>query len=556
MESCHLCQEPIRHHDAVNPHEAVDAMGSRFPVVFALCHHPDRTMGTAMQRLKSSCFPVLAVLALLAPAAAGLAQDQGPRTPAEWPTTAWPTSSPEAQGMSSGDLADGLQFALARGINAHSVTVARNGVIVLDAYFYPYVPETRHDVASVTKSVVSMLVGLATDQGHLRGSEQPLLATLPADVTGNVDGAAATIRLGDLLSMRSGFDCGFGRGEPELRAMRSASDWPAYALRLPMVAEPGTRFGYCSPNFHLLSAAISSSTQEPALDFARQHLFGPLGITDVHWPADSRGITHGWGDLQLRPRDMAKLGLLMLHDGRWADRQVLSKAWVDGSIRHHFQANDSNDYGLGWWMPHRLPGLFEAVGRGGQRISVWPENNTVVVTTGGGFEPFDIGQFLLKAVRSDAPLPPDPAGEMRLAQALQRIAAAPAPRAAAKPTVSRRLSGRVYDLEENALGIHSFAVEFADDRASTLHLELANGEKLVQPLGMDGRYRLTTMDDGAVSAGRAEWFEDGRLRIEYNRLSRINRYMIDAVLRDRDLELVIAEPTEAGTVNLRGVARE
>lgn len=458
--------------------------------------------------------------------------------------------------MSSGDLADGLQFALANDLNVHSVTVVRNGVIVLDAYFYPFVPETRHDVASVTKSVVSMLVGLAMAQGYLRGPEQPLVATLPPDEAGNADDVAATIRLGDLLSMRSGFDCGFERGEPELRAMRSARDWPAYALRLPIVAEPGTRFGYCSPNFHLLSAAISSSAQRSALDFARQHLFEPLGITDVYWPADAKGITHGWGDLQLRPRDMAKLGLLMLRDGRWADQQVLSRAWIDSSVRNHFRANNNNDYGFGWWMPHRIPGLFEATGRGGQRISVLPEKNIVVVTTGGGFEPFDIGQFILKAVRSDASLPADPANQMRLADALRQVAAAPGRRAAAKPTAPERLSGRVYDLEKNALGVRSFAVEFAGQGASALYLELANGEKLVQPLGTDGQYRLATVNGGAVSAGRAEWFEDGRLRIEFNRLSLINRFVIDVVFRDQDLELVVSEPTEFGTVNARGAARE
>ena len=515
-----------------------------------------RTADETMQRHRRPHFPVLAALALLAAPVAARAENPSPQAPAQWPTVAWPTSSPEAQGMDSGDLADGLQFALVRNLNVHSVTVVRNGVIVLDAYFHPFVPETRHDVASVTKSVVSMLVGLAADQGSLRGPEQPFAATLPASAAANAEGAVATIRLGDLLSMRSGFDCGFRRGEQELAAMRGTSNWAAFALRLPMVAEPGKRFGYCSPNYHLLSAAISSGTGQPALEFARQHLFKPLGIADVSWPADPNGITHGWGDLQLRPRDMAKLGLLMLHDGRWADQQVLSKAWVHRSIRDSFKANDSNDYGLGWWMPHRLPGLFEATGRGGQRISVWPEKNTVVVTTGGGFEPFDIGQFILKSVRSKAPLPADRANQKRLADALRQIAAAPVRRAAAKPTAPGRLSGRVYDLEKNALRVRSLAVEFAGRGENTLNLELENGEKLVQPLGTDGRFRLATMNDGTVSAGRAEWYTDGRLRIELNQLGRINRYVIDARFRNPELELVISEPTELGTVRVRGVARE
>jgi len=508
-----------------------------------------------MQAMKSLDLRVLGMLALLVSGATCVAEDRSREAPIVWPTTAWSVSSPEAQGMSSGDLADGLQFALANNLNVHSVTVVRHGVIVLDAYFYPFVPETRHDVASVTKSIVSLLIGVATTQGHLHGPDQPLVTALRPQGAATTAEAVTRIRLSDLLSMRSGFDCGFQGGETELREMRSAQDWVAHALRLPMIAEPGTRFGYCSPNFHLLSAAISSGTQTSALEFGRRHLFEPLGITDVYWPADAKGITHGWGDLQLRPRDMAKIGLMMLRGGRWQDQQVVSKAWIDSSVEHHFRASDSNDYGLGWWMPHRIPGLFEATGRGGQRISITPDKDIVVVFTGGGFEPYDIGQFILKAVRSDEPLTADPAGQTKLADTLRRIAAPPARRAPVNPTIPREISGRVYNLEKNPLGVRSLAVEFADPGASSLNLELESGEKIVQPLGMNGQYRLMTVNGGAVTAGRAEWFEDGRLRIEFNRLSLINRFVLDIVFLDQDLELVVSEPTEFGTVKMRGVAR-
>lgn len=485
------------------------------------------------------------------------AQDRALSPASDWPTTAWPVSSPEAQGMSSADLADALEFAQTNDVNVHSITVVRNGFVVLDAYFYPFVPNTRHDVASATKSVVSMLAGLATAQGSLRAPEQTLLSALPPEDGKDVSDGAARITLGDLLSMRSGFDCGFKRGEPELTAMRGTPDWVAYALRLPMVAEPGVRFGYCSPNFHLLSAAISSSTGASALEFARRNLFEPLGITDVYWPADRNGVTRGWGDLQLRPHDMAKLGLLMLRDGQWDGRQILPKTWVDRSVRAHSPANDSNDYGLAWWMPHAIPGLFEAVGRGGQRISVLPDKSVVVVMTGGGFEPGDIGRYLTRSIRSDSALAVDPANQTRLATLLRQIGVAPARRAAAAtPQKAKHVSGRVYELGTSVPGIRSFAVDFVDRDISVLHLGLANDGELIQPLGMDGRYRLTTVDGGALSAGRAKWVEDGRLRIEFNRLSLINRFKIDVEFRDRDAHVIVTEPTELGTVDALGAARE
>ncbi len=225
-------------------------------------------------------------------------------------------------------------------------------------------------------------------------------------------------------------------------------------------------------------------------------------------------------------------------------------------MRNKFWANDSNDYGLGWWMPHALPGLFEATGRGGQRISIFPEKEVIFVSTGGGFEPYDIGQFVQKSLRSDAPLPEDPASQKRLADVLRRIAAAPSPRGVANPTAPSALSGRVYELEKNPLGIRTLAVDFADPAATALRLGLDNGTQLVQPLGMNGQYRLTTVDEGAISGGRAEWFEDGRLRIEFNRLSRINRFIMDAVMKDQALQLIVSEPTEFGTLRIRGTSQK
>jgi len=457
--------------------------------------------------------------------------------------------------MSSADLADALDFARTNGVNIHSLTVVRNGAIVLDAYFYPFVPETRHDLASATKSVLSMLVGAAIADGRIDGLQQPLRTVLRPELAKSLSGPATEIRVRDLVTMQSGFDCGYRRGEQELRDMRRAPDWVAYALRLPMVSEPGTRFGYCSPNFHLLSAAITSATNLSALDYARRRLFAPLGITDVYWPADSAGLNRGWGDLQLRPLDMAKLGLLMLHGGRWEDAQVLPAAWVASSAEVAAVVNENEDYGLGWWVSRRIPTLFEANGRGGQRISVVPDKDLVVVMTGGGFEPGDIGRFVSASLRSNTPLPDDSVGQARLATALEQIRMPPARHAETKSPTAARISGRVYTLEDNLLGFRSFALEFPRSGAPALRLGLASGEILAQPLGMDGQYRLTTLYGGAVSAGRADWLGDGRLRVELNRLSLINRFVFDVEFRGEDLLIDASEPTELGQQKLVGTWR-
>jgi CubicO group peptidase (beta-lactamase class C family) len=458
--------------------------------------------------------------------------------------------------MNSGDLADALDFARENQVNIHSLTIVRNGFMVLDAYFYPFAPDTRHDLASATKSIVAVLLGRATDDGYFAGPEQSIVSALPAESSAGLDSAASQVRIVDLLSMRSGFDCGFGRGEPELDDMRRAENWTAYALRLPIVAEPGTRFGYCSPNFHLVSAAISSATGQSTLDYAMQRLFDPIGIGDVYWPADPQGINHGWGDLQLRPRDMAKLGLLMLREGRWEENQLIPANWVEGMVTTRVPVNDDEDYGLGWWLSRGDPSLFEANGRGGQRITVVPNLDIVVVMTGGEFEPGDIGGFILRALRSDAALPDNPLGQQRLADSLRSIAEPPLRRAAQQPETASRVSGRIYDLQENTLGVETFSIQFSDAEDARLRLGLGSGEELLQALGLDGTYRLTNVQDGAISAGRADWLDDGRLRIELNRLSLINRFIFEIEFGERDLEIQAFEPTELGNATLRGTWRQ
>lgn len=113
-----------------------------------------------------------------------------------------------------------------------------------------------------------------------------------------------------------------------------------------MATPPGALFAYCSPGSHLLSAMLSNGTAQTAHEFAREHLFGPLEISESVWPRDPQGVNHGWGDLQLHPRDMARIGLLFLNDGEWNGRQVVSSAWIADATRGSIATGaDDTDYG-------------------------------------------------------------------------------------------------------------------------------------------------------------------------------------------------------------------
>ena len=209
-----------------------------------------------------------------------------------WQTNDWPSGSPESQGLDSGVLADLLDHVRTQNLPIHSLLVIRHGKAVLDASFYPYDRARPHDVASVTKSITSLLVGIAIDKGYLKGVGEPVLSLLP-HAAPSPGSRIRNLTVEHLLTMTSGLDCGVQPGERELAAMRRSRDWAAFALALPILVEPGTQFAYCSCNNHLLSAILSARTGASAADFGRKHLFSPLGIKDLVWPADPLGL-YAW----------------------------------------------------------------------------------------------------------------------------------------------------------------------------------------------------------------------------------------------------------------------
>ena len=207
------------------------------------------------------------VSALLLAAACGVAKGPAP-TPAYWPTDGWRTSAPEAQGLDSALLADGLRAIQAKGLSIHSLLLIRNGELILDAYFYPYDGTTVHQLQSVTKSVTTTLVAIAADQGRLRLDDR-LVSFFPDRTIRNLDARKGRITVRDLASMSSGLDCTADHDELTLDEMKASADWVQFALDLPMAAEPGSRFAYCSPGMHLLSAVLQKATGMKEAEFAR-----------------------------------------------------------------------------------------------------------------------------------------------------------------------------------------------------------------------------------------------------------------------------------------------
>lgn len=467
-----------------------------------------------------------------------------------WPVHQWRRASPEAQGMDSRVLADALDYVHQHQIPIHSLVIVRNGYIVLDAYFWPFQDHQLHDLASVTKSVTSTLIGVAIEEHRLSGLQQLVLPLFTRQSIANRDERKNRLTIEHLLTMTSGLDCHVEGGEQTLSQMMASRDWVRFMLDLPMAAEPGARFAYCSGGMHLLSGIITQATDRSALDFARRELFGPLGIENVVWPADPQGNSHGWGDLHLQPRDIAKIGYLWLKGGRWGNRQLVPADWMRAAVQVHAHPgfNEGQEYGFGIWVyPDRTPPEFEGLGRGGQRISVIPARDLIVVFTGGEFEPGDIGSFIGRAIQSDRSLPEDPAGTARLAAAVRDATTPPVAHVTPLvPPVARLVSGRTYALGANPLDLRSFSLSFPGGAEARLELEFLDRRDGPRPVGLDGVPRVSPNGRyGLAVAVSGAWENDSTFALDYDEIGNINRYRFRLTFVDNGVTVEFSERSGA-----------
>ncbi len=463
---------------------------------------------------------LVALFVLLNPRLRGPAEAPAP---AYWPTKGWQSSTPEEQGIDSGKLADALLTIREKNIKVHSLLLVRNGYAVVDAYFYPYDGAAPHDLASVTKSITTTLTGIAADQGKLR-LDQPVASFFSDRPIANRDVRKDRITVGHLASMSSGLDCTPERDEATLKEMWTTPNWVQFVLDRPARWEPGTRFAYCSPGSHLLSAVLQQVTGMTAFEFAQQNLFEPLGIHDVIWPADPQGVTRGWGDIRLHTRDAAKLGFLWLNKGVWEGRQIVSRQWVEASVRPMLPTGGSGDdyYGYGWWISTAQErgdvDSYRADGRGGQYVAVVPALKIIVATTGGGFTLDDIADLLLPAlVDMRKPLPANPVEFGRLQAAVNTVGQPPAATpVAALPRTARAISGKTYVFDPNPLGIENVRLKFTGSAKAVMHITLSDARGLRRwPVGLDGVYRMSKGEYDHPLGVRGYWADAQTFVFEY-----------------------------------------
>jgi CubicO group peptidase (beta-lactamase class C family) len=470
-----------------------------------------------------------------------------------WPADRWRTATPESQGLSSATLAEVFDLVAERDIQVHSIVIVRHGYVVLEAYFYPCAADTLHDVCSCTKSISSTLIGMAIERGRIRSVKETLPELFPGRQWRNDSPAKRRMTLENILTMTTGMDYPL-LGEPRLAGMRLAPDMVQAVLDLPMVAEPGTVFGYNSGGSHLLSAIVTARTGQTEEDYARENLFAPLGISAWSWPS-TQGLSHGWGDLRLRSTDMARIGYLFLNNGRWGGRHVVSAKWVEEATRPRSNPGGSTRYGYQWWL-QKDPARFEALGRAGQRIIVVPGLDVVLVLTGAGYEPDDIGAVIAQSIRSEAAIPEDPQGFALLQRKVASAGAPPAPSPVTPlPETASRVSGKLFALEDNPLKLRAISLSFDGGDTAVLHVLSDRDESW--PVGLDGVYRVSAGAPSSSPVGvRGAWKAEREFDFLFNDFTAAQVLRGKAVFQDDGLLLRVEDPWNALDVSIRGILEE
>jgi CubicO group peptidase (beta-lactamase class C family) len=471
-----------------------------------------------------------------------------------WPTKDWRTSTPEEQGLDSEVLIEAMDYLLAQqDYDVHSLLLIRNGHIVLDASFYPYLADTLHDFASSTKSVTATLVGAAMESGYIESVQQPVLDFFPGWEIANIDVRKEAMTLEDVLTMRGGFECIDTPSEETLFEMLQSPNWTQFALDLPMVAEPGTTWTYCSPGSHLLSAIVQQVSGMTTLDFAQEHLFAPLGISDALWPVDPQGVLRGFGDLRLKPRDMAKIGYLYLMDGVWEGERILPSGWVDAATSAR---NDLDFYGYQWWVSTDVPSLYAAQGRGGQYLFVLADANLIVVVTAnegraGRISSDTLGALLLPAIRGSTPLPANPDAVAALEERVQQAALPPnfvPDPIPTLPEMAQTVSGQTFIMEDNGWGLISISLSFPEADEAVLTFTAKPGapfgdDAFEWRAGLDNVPRRYPGRYGITAAATGAWVDDHTFEMQVDGIGNNFSWLTRLVFKGDQVTLSMIDTT-------------
>ena len=263
----------------------------------------------------------------------------------------------------------------------HSLLISHRGELVFEEYYNGADSRRPANMKSASKSVISALIGIAIDEGHIKSVEDPITKYFPEYIFNQTDPDKQLITIENLLTMQSGLETTSNRNYGKWVL---SENWVEFVLNQPLVAKPGTRMLYSTGSTHLLSAILTRASGINTKEFAQKHLASQLGYSMTYWSRDPQGIYFGGNDMEMTPRQMLAFGELYLNKGVHEGRQIIPTNWVKESYRPHVLSprGQGRYYGYGWWL-RDLAGMLVPVawGYGGQLIFVVEPMDLVVVAT-------------------------------------------------------------------------------------------------------------------------------------------------------------------------------
>ncbi len=293
----------------------------------------------------------------------------------------WLVSDLAAQGFDRALLEGGLAQ-LAQSPTRQSLIIMRRGAIVYEAYFNGSHAADSNNIASVSKSMLSALIGIAIEEGYFASTDDRIADYLPAYFDDIVDARLRDLTLHHLLTMTHGL--AWTENDASSFLNRS-EDWLADILGAPFSSEPGTRFHYSTGVSHVLSAVLTEATGMSLCEFAHRRLFQPLGIEAEFWGVDPQGYSTGGHSVSMTARELARFGQLFLDEGSWQGEPIVPGWWVAASTSPQIDIGNSYaGYGYYWWL-NQIAGydMYSALGAGGQILHLLPELDLLFATTHG-----------------------------------------------------------------------------------------------------------------------------------------------------------------------------
>ena len=298
--------------------------------------------------------------------------------------------------------------------DVHSILIFKGDQLVLEEYFYGYERSKPHQLRSAGKSLKGSILGIAIDKGFVGSENDPLLPYFKSKYPeiANIDDRKRNITIRDFLMYRHGMDCENDNpnSEGNEQTMMQSEDWVKHTLDLPMVAEKGKASSYCTGCSLTINSLIEIAIGQNIEDFAKEHLFDPLGISNYQWtfePNPSSMTT--FNQLYITPRDLLKMAIMYKEGGLWKGQRIVSQSWIDKTF-----TMDKGDYGFFWEHKYfvidgKQYDSYLATGNGGQKINIWPQLDMITIFTGGNYNSYAlygkstppnemIPKYILKAI--------------------------------------------------------------------------------------------------------------------------------------------------------------